>query len=50
VLIPLLYVLLRGWQRWIPLPATPTLAGAAVILALSLNVVSLFQLLNAFYG
>ena len=50
LLIPLIVLLLAGWQRLLPRAASCGLAPATVLLALTLNLVSLARMLDAFYG
>ena len=50
LLIPLVVVLIRGWQRLLPRPANPGLGPVVVLLAILLNVLSLAVMINAFYG
>ncbi len=50
LLIPLIVVLIRGWERLLPRGAKPGFAAAAALVAILLNVLSLAVMVNAFYG
>jgi len=50
LLIPLIVLLLLGWQRLLPRAAGWGLAPATVVLALTLNLVSLARMVDVFYG
>lgn len=50
LLIPLIVVLIRGWEWLLPRAAKPRLGPAVVLLAILLNVLSLAVMINAFYG
>jgi predicted membrane protein DUF2142 len=50
LLIPLIVVLMRGWQRLLPRGADWSLGAATVLIALTLNLTSLLIMLEAFYG
>jgi hypothetical protein len=50
LLVPLIVVLIRGWQQLLPPGPRPALAAAIVLAATLLNVVSLAVIIDAFYG
>jgi len=50
LLIPVIVLLLLGWQRLLPRAAGWGLAPATVMLALTLNLVSLARMVDVFYG
>jgi hypothetical protein len=50
LLFPLIVVLIRGWQRFLPRKATSRLAAAIVLAATLLNIAGLAVMINGFYG
>jgi 4-amino-4-deoxy-L-arabinose transferase-like glycosyltransferase len=50
LLFPLIVVLIRGWQRFVPKGAASSLAAAIVLAATILNLTSLFLILDAYFG
>jgi hypothetical protein len=50
LLVPLIVVLILGWQRFFPTRAASAVGGAIVLAATALNVTSLFVMVDTFYG
>ena len=50
LLVPLIVVLIRGWERLLPRAAKSRLAASIVLAATLLNLLSLAVMINAFYG
>jgi hypothetical protein len=50
LLVPLIVVIMLGWQRFFPTRAASAVGGAIVLAATALNVTSLFVMVDTFYG
>jgi hypothetical protein len=50
LLVPLIVVLLLGWERLFPRRARSAVAAAVVLGAATLNLASVFVMVDVFYG